>query len=180
MIYDLVDCNDPILREELAQFDFANPPTDPIQLAHDLAETMIHNEGLGLAANQMGLPYRVFAIRAQQIIVCFNPRIVDVSEEQIYLEEGCLSFPDLYIKIKRPAEIRVRYTEPNGNTVTKQFKGITARVFQHELDHLNGIVHTSRANRYHLEIARKRAKKPKNVNISSQARSALTHLELNI
>lgn len=159
MIHELIDCNDPILRNAIDTFDFADPPTDPIELAHALAQTMIANNGLGLSANQIGLPYRVFAMTGDPITVCFNPRIVDVSEETIVLEEGCLSFPGLFVKIKRPKRIKVRYTEPNGNTVTKTFDGMTARIFQHELDHLNGIRYIERANKIHLEQARKAAKK---------------------
>lgn len=158
MTYPLVDCNDPILKQEIEKFDFQKPPMDPIELAHILAETMIKENGLGLSANQIGLPYRAFAIKAEQIIVCFNPQIVDTSTEQLYLEEGCLSFPLLFVKVKRPKKIKVRYTEPNGNVVTKIFDGLTARVFQHELDHLNGIVYTSRANRIHLDQAKKKLK----------------------
>lgn len=159
MIHELIDCNDPVLRTPIGNFDFTNPPVDPIELAHDLAQTVIHHNGLGLAANQIGLPYRAFAIKADKIIVCFNPRIVDTSTEEIYLEEGCLSFPDLFVKIKRPRRIKVRYTEPNGNVVTTTWEGMTARVFQHELDHLDGIVHINRANRIHVEQAKKQLKK---------------------
>ena len=161
MTHQLVPCTDPILKHPLDKFDFQNPPMDPIELAHVLAETMIRENGLGLSANQIGLPYRVFAIKAEQIIVCYNPIIVDSSEEQIYLEEGCLSFPLLFVKVKRPKTVKVRYTEPNGNIVTKVFDGLTARVFQHELDHLNGIVYTSRANGLHLEQAKKKLKQIK-------------------
>jgi peptide deformylase len=159
MIRELVPCTDPILKQPLERFDFENPPMDPIELAHDLAETMIANNGLGLSANQMGLPYRAFAMTGEKIVVCFNPMVVDTSTETVMLEEGCLSFPLLFIKVKRPKKIKVRYTEPNGNIVTKVFDGMTARVFQHELDHLDGVVYTSRANSYHIEQARKAKKK---------------------
>jgi peptide deformylase len=161
MIRELLDCNDPFLKQPVERFDFSNPPTDPLELAIDLAETCLHHNGLAIAATQVGLPYRVFVIRGEEIITCFNPTIVDQSAETIILEEGCLSFPGLFVKVKRPKKIKVRYTEPNGNTVTQVFDGFTARVFQHELDHLNGIVYTSRANRFHLEQARKRVKKPR-------------------
>lgn len=159
MIRDLVDCKDPILKEATPTFDFQNPPTDPIELAHDLAQTLIQHSGIGLAAPQIGLPYRAFAMMGEKIIVCFNPKIVDTSTEQLYLEEGCLSYPEFILKVKRPKKIKVRYTEPNGNIETKVFDGMTARVFQHELDHLDGIVYTSRANKIHLEQARKAKKK---------------------
>jgi peptide deformylase len=159
MIRNLVDYKDPILKEATPTFDFQNPPTDPIELAHDLAQTLIQNNGIGLAAPQIGLPYRAFAMMGEKIIVCFNPKIVDTSTEQLYLEEGCLSFPEFILKVKRPKKIKVRYTEPNGNVETKVFDGMTARVFQHELDHLDGIVYTGKANKIHLEQARKAKKK---------------------
>jgi peptide deformylase len=116
--------------------------------------------GLGLAANQVGVPYRVFAMRGQpQNFVCFNPRIVLPSSEQIILDEGCLSFPGLVVKVKRPRHIRVRFDTPNGDTRTETFIGMSARVFQHELDHLNGLLYFNKANRYHKEIALKKWKK---------------------
>jgi len=157
-ILPLVDKNDLILKTELEYFDFSNPPTDPIQLARDLAETMIENKGLGLAANQVGLPYRAFVINGEQILACFNPKIVDSSADQVYMLEGCLSHPGLSVKIKRPAVIKVRFTVPNGETRTEKFEGLTARVFQHELDHLNGIVHINRASVIHKEQAFKQMK----------------------
>jgi peptide deformylase len=159
MIHELVDKHHPILKTELEKFDFQNPPTDPIQLAHDLAETMLDKGGVGIAANQIGLPYRAFAMLAEQIIVCFNPILLSASDDSIVLEEGCLSQPNLFVKIKRPQHIRVRYTEPNGNVITEKFGGMTARIFQHELDHLNGMLYTKRANKIHLDQARKNAKK---------------------
>ena len=158
MIYDLVDCNDPILKTKMGPFDFTNPPIDPLELMENLAETMIHNGGIGLAANQCGLPYRAFIMYGAELIPVFNPRIVDQDPDMIYLEEGCLSYPNFLVKVKRPRTIKVRYTEPNGQTLTRVFDGITARIFQHELDHLDGINYQQRANRIHLEKARKDAK----------------------
>jgi len=160
MILDLVSSNDPILREEIPDFDFANPPCDPIQLAKDLTETMISNNGLGLSANQCGLRHRVFVMNGNPVYACFNPRIVDQTDTNIILlDEGCLSFPNLYLKVKRPRTIKVRFTQPNGETVTQKFDGITARCFLHELDHLNGVVFTSKVNTYYLEKGMKYKKK---------------------
>jgi peptide deformylase len=113
--------------------------------------------GLGLAAVQVGVPYNIFAMRGNpENFVCFNPRIVQASEQQIVLEEGCLSYPGLIVKVKRPQHVRVRFQTPNGDTLTKQFTGMTARVFQHEMDHLNGVVYFNRASRYHREKALKK------------------------
>lgn len=173
MIHQLVPSTDPILRQPVEQFDFSNPPTDPIQLAHDLAETMIANNGLGLSANQAGLPYRAFAVMAEKIIVLFNPKIVDYSEETLYMEEGCLSYPNLFIKVKRPKAIKIRYTEPNGNTITTTFGGLTARVIQHEYDHMEGITYTQRANRIHVDQAKKRLKLGKIPKVTTNYMDAL-------
>lgn len=151
-----------ILQTELERFDFENPPTDPIKLAHTLSEAVIEHKGMGLAANQLGLPYRAFVIRSSPMLVIFNPIVVDISSEMSYLEEGCLSYPNLAIKIKRPKAIKVRYTQPNGEIVTRSFNGLTARVFLHELDHLNGIAHIDRATGFHKEQAIKAIKKAQN------------------
>lgn len=156
---DLVASNDPILREEMPRFNFKDPPMDPHEIAHILAQTMIKNDGYGLSANQVGLPYRVFVVIGSPILCCFNPRIVDVSEDELTMEEGCLSYPGLYVKIKRPQVIRIRYTRPDGETVTEQYQDLTARVMLHELDHLNGICHLNRANKFHLDQAKAKMKK---------------------
>lgn len=158
MKYELIDCNDPILKTEIEPFDFSNPPIDPLELVTNLAETMLHHGGIGLSANQCGLPYRVFIMKGTELIPCFNPRIVDMSSETIVLEEGCLSYPNFFVKVKRPRRIKVRFTEPNGKTSTHVYDGMTARIFQHELDHLNGIAYIKRANKLHLERARQQQK----------------------
>jgi len=155
-IYNLVSKNDSILKEKIEPFDFSKPPVDPKELAENLVATMVRHNGLGLAANQCGLRYRAFAVNTHpNYLVCFNPRIVDFSKEENLLDEGCLSFPYLIIKIKRPRGIRVRFTDYTGETFTEKFDGITARIFQHEADHLEGIVFTSKANWFHMQKAEK-------------------------
>jgi peptide deformylase len=158
-ILTLVSKDEPILHMKLERFNFETPPTDPIQLAKDLTETMIDRNGLGLAANQCGLPYRVFVIKANPVFACFNPHIVDFGEEISDLEEGCLTYPGLYLKIKRPTNVRVRFTHPNGVTDTHKFAGLTSRIFQHEYDHLEGKRFTDLAGKLQLQIAIKKAAK---------------------
>lgn len=160
----LVPPNDPILTKPCDVFDFSNPPIDPIEFAKDLIKTMYDSNGIGLSANQVGIPYRVFAMRgAPENFVCFNPKLVQPSEMEVILEEGCLTYQGLLVKIKRPQHIRVRFTTPNGETLTKQFTGMTARTFQHELDHLDGIIFYNRANRYHRDQALRKWKNHKEV-----------------
>lgn len=156
----LVPYNDPMLTQVCEPFDFMNPPFDPIEFSKEFIKFMYESKGIGLAANQIGVPYRIFAMRGDpENFVCFNPRIVQPSEEEIVLEEGCLTYPNVFVKIKRPRHVRVRFDTPNGDTLTKQFTGISARIFQHELDHLDGIIFYNKANRYHREQALKKWKK---------------------
>ena len=147
---------DPNLSVPTTKFDFSNPPTDPIGLARQLADTMLANNGLGIAANQCGLNYRVFAIKSNPIICCFNPIIVDSSSDSAYMEEGCLSYPGLIVKVKRSSLIKVRYTQPNGEVITDKFSGLTARIFQHELSHLNCRTMFDDCSMLEKERARKR------------------------
>jgi peptide deformylase len=135
----LVPDTDPALHTRTEEFDFQNPPIDPVEMAHILAQALIKYKGVGISANQLGLPYRVFAMATNPITVCFNPRLVDVGSEMVTLDEGCLSFPGAFVKIKRHKNIKARYTLPNGETVTNTFTGMTARIFQHEYDHQEGL-----------------------------------------
>jgi peptide deformylase len=151
----LVPCDDPLLSTELEPFDFSNPPIDPIELTKVMFDMMSKHNGLGLSANQLGLPYRAFIMRGNPSIVCFNPKIVDASSVHSVMEEGCLTYPLLFVKIRRPSAIKVRYTNELGEVKTEKFTGITARCFQHELDHLNGINYLERANKYHLDKAKR-------------------------
>jgi peptide deformylase len=158
-VYPLIGEKDPILHQKIERFDFDNPPINPVILYRNMGRSLIEYNGLGLAAPQVGLSYRFFVMRAEKIIGVFNPIIVDKSDKEIILEEGCLSYDLLFIKVKRPETIRVRYTTPDGVTSTHTLGGMTARVFQHEYDHLEGITYHNRANKLHLEMALKKRKK---------------------
>lgn len=155
MIYDLIPENSEILKTKIERFNFSDPPINPTELAINLTETMLEHKGAGLSANQCGLLYRVFVIKSNPVIACFNPIIVGRGEKMEILEEGCLSYPGYYIKVKRPKAIKMRFTLPNGETRTEIFSGLTARVMQHEYDHLEGINFKSLASTYHREKANK-------------------------
>lgn len=158
MVLDLVDEFDPILREEIPAFDFKDPPCDPVELANNLIETLHHHKGLGLSSNQCGLKYRAFALWSADPLVCFNPRILDVTTEQIMLEESCVTYPNMVLKVKRPTIIKVRFQNCYGEMFNEKFIGMTSRVFQHELDHLNGINFLTKANPVHVQRARNQQK----------------------
>jgi len=145
-----------ILKVPCEPFNFENPPEDPLELTKNLIETMYDANGIGLAANQVGLNYRLFVMRGTEDsgdFSCFNPRIVWLSDEHILLEEGCLSYPGVVVKIKRPRHVRLRFEAPSGETITHKFTGITARVIQHEMDHLNGVLFYNNANKYYRDRA---------------------------
>ena len=150
---------DKILREKTIPFDFENPPMDPQKLFNDMVKVMMEKKGLGLSAVQLGIPYRVFIFGnyydEKEIYSVFNPKIVDFGSEMKYYEEGCLSFPGIFCKIKRHSEIRARFSDWQGNTDTFKFRDVTAQVFQHEYDHLEGITFKQRANRIHWQKAKK-------------------------
>jgi peptide deformylase len=153
MIYELVKPDHHLLFTKLERFNFTEPPIHPVELANNLIETMVHNKGIGLSANQVGLPYRVFVLHSVEPLALFNPSIVDSTTEEVKLDEGCLTYPNLFLPIKRPSVIKVRYQDAFGEFHTEKFIGMTARCVQHELDHLNGIDYTKRANAIHLTRA---------------------------
>lgn len=145
-----------VLTKPSQAFDFKNPPFDPIEFSKQLGEAMLDNGGVGISACQIDVPYSIFALRSVPMIVCFNPKIVDYSGSITPLEEGCLSFPGISLKIKRHDRIRLRYQEPNGEMQLKTFEGYTAHVIQHETDHCNGVLFFQRANRFHRDRANRR------------------------
>tara|TARA_R110000772_G_scaffold2311_11_gene8020 strand:- start:1746 stop:2408 length:663 start_codon:yes stop_codon:yes gene_type:complete len=148
-----------MLDDVMPDFDFANPATDPVKLAHKLINIVRVKKALGISANQLGLPYRVFVMQSDPVFVCFNPVVTYYSDDGAVLDEACLSWPGVGVKIKRPVSIRVRFKDPYGNACTKQFTGMAARVFQHEFDHLNGIRYYDRAVPFHKERFKKNWKK---------------------
>ena len=121
---------------------------DRHHLSRVLIDNMIHHNGIGISANQIGIWERAFAmvrdIENNEVIVCFNPRIVKSYSEEVEMEEGCLSYPDLFLKIKRPDKIVVKYEDENKKTHKIKLEGLASRVFQHEYDHMEGIDFTQR------------------------------------
>ena len=154
--YNLVDEGSDILSTKMERFDFNDPPIDPEELGKDLLAHMRYFGGIGLSANQLGLPYRVFVMEGDPGFVCFNPRITAHAGDEVLLEEGCLSYPGLYIKKKRPAMIRCNFQDPYGNSITKRFSGISSRIFQHEFEHLEGANFLEGVSRLALDNARRK------------------------
>jgi peptide deformylase len=144
-LFDLVSETDPILKEVMPEFDFDNSPVNPVDFASTLVETCKANHGLGLSANQCGFKYRVFVMgHGDEYVAFFNPKLISAKGE-IHMPEGCLSFPLLMLRITRPQTIEVEYQDYTGTKKTATYSGMSARCWLHELDHMNGIVYTSRA-----------------------------------
>lgn len=172
--FDLVPNDSPILKQKLENFNFENPPVDPDEFASTLVETCKKLNGLGLSANQCGFPHRVFVMGSDDnFIACFNPKLISVEGES-HMPEGCLSFTFLQLNITRPKKITVEYQDWKGEKHTATFDGLTARVFLHELDHMEGIVYTSRAKPLALQSGYKKMEKNKRKYIS-QIMKQVTH-----
>jgi peptide deformylase len=159
-IFPLVHESDTILKKVMPNFDFVNPPVNPNEFASTLVETCKAHNGYGLSANQCGFEYRVFvAGHGDNYVAYFNPVIESFSTTESHMPEGCLSFPFLGFHITRPEEIFVTYQDFNGEKHTEKFNGLTARIIQHELDHLNGVVYTSRVKPLALQQGLKKREK---------------------
>ena len=122
---------------------------DRHHLSKILIDNMIHYEGIGISANQIGIWERAFAmirdLEHSEVIVCFNPRIIKSYNEEVEMEEGCLSYPDVFLKVKRPDKIVVKYEDENKKIHKMKLSGLASRVFQHEYDHMEGIDFTQRS-----------------------------------
>lgn len=130
------------------------------KLVADMFETMYEAPGVGLAAVQVGVPKRIVTIDAtrgeeeKQPFVLINPEILWASDEKSVLEEGCLSIPDYIDEVERSAKAKVRFLDLEGRTIEVEAEGLFARVMQHEIDHINGILfidHLSKLKRDRVE-----------------------------
>ncbi len=160
----LVSSDDKVLKQPASAWDFETDG-DAKALEVDLVQAMVENKGLGLAAPQVGISKRVFAIHLKdQVPFCmFNPRIVIVGDDKPMVEgaEGCLSFPDLFLKVKRYTWLSVEYFDRMGQKCIMELSDMDARCFQHELDHLNGVCFTDKISQLKLALAKKKLQKRK-------------------
>ena len=186
---NLVHESDPILKSEPSPWDFKNSlgiirrldiendtwyksgevisDTLDIQdtlkaadLYDMLIQHMVYHKGIGLSANQIGIPFKVFSmmVNDKDVICCFNPKIIKESNEQVVLSEGCLSFPQLFLKIRRPEEVWVEYQNADGDEINAHFEELAARIFQHEMDHMNGTIFLDKESKVFLQSARRKQK----------------------
>ena len=148
MILKLIPNTHPMLHERICPCNKCIAKIARHDVAKILVENMHHYGGIGLSANQIGMYVRAFAmikdLEYNEVIVCFNPRIIKKYNDSVWCEEGCLSFPDEIINIQRPDRIVVKYEDEDKKEHKIKLDGLAARVFQHEFDHLEGIDFTER------------------------------------
>ena len=174
MKYELLPPTDPRVLSSIAPFNIEDfKKQEKVELKEfvdNMFETMKHYGGIGLSANQVGKPYRMFIMGDHPQIhkgkkwVCINPSIVQVSKQVTRMKEGCLTFPFLFLDIERPSAIKVKYLDENLKEQEEEMIGIVARCFQHENDHMQGTVFTELVSKFKLDYAiKKRDKEIKRV-----------------
>jgi len=156
---NLVFEGSPILQSVAQPYIFGEEDTE--KLATEMYETMILGKGIGLSAPQIGRSERFFIIGDEVGIIQFvlNPEIASMSMEKDEGPEGCLSYPGLYLPIKRSHKISARFQDFRGDWQEREFEGLWARVFAHEYDHLDGVCFVTHVSKLKLDIGRRRQHK---------------------
>ena len=160
----LLEPNNLILRTHM---ESVSKDCDREKVRQDLIDSMEHYQGVGLSANQIGIMERVFImyedVTIRKILTCFNPKILETSKEQILMDEGCLSWPGLWLQVRRPDGIEATYEDENGELQEITLFGLECRIFQHEMDHMEGTNFTKKVSKMRLSRAKKRQQKRKKV-----------------
>ena len=153
---------DPILKKKCRQVN--NIDETLVTLTENMIETMYKASGLGLAANQVGVSSGLFVIdvgierEKRDPVVIINP-VITASEDEILGEEGCLSIPEMFAEVKRAQRVEVKGHDLNGNEVRYEAEGFLARAFQHEMDHLNGVLLLDNLSKVKRDILKRKFKK---------------------
>ena len=168
-ILKLVPPSDPRVRSAVAPFtddmlkehDFK----DRKELSEEMFKSMARYGGIGLSANQVGLPFNMFVLGNHLSLenglkmACFNPMIVSTSEETIMMKEGCLTYPFLFLNIKRPRKSVFKYEDSEGKLQEAHLDGMMSRICQHEYDHILGRNFVEHVSKFKLKRAEEKAKK---------------------
>jgi len=151
----------PMLLQKIPEYDVSRLPNPVLgKLIKRLKMTMKLHGGIGLSANQCGVFERVFVIGANDAVwACINPKIINASPDLIRDREGCLSFPGLALNVERHSWVEAEFINEECKVVQMRFEGLTARCYQHELDHMDGIRFTNHVKPLALQMAKKQQKK---------------------
>ena len=170
---ELIPNNHPSLKQRL---QVCSEDLDRQKMKDDLIACMEKNNGVGLSANQVGVDERVFVmysdVKKREVIACFNPYITEYSEEKIIMDEGCLTWPGIWLKVERSEGIVCNFEDEAGEHVQCTMHGLESRIFQHEYDHMEGTNFTRKVSRLKLDMARKRAAKMKKKSLLVQSRDS--------
>jgi len=162
-IKPLIILPDPVLRQLSKPVERVDD--DLRKLADDMLETMYDAPGIGLAAIQIGIPLRLLVIDLAKEgeepapMVAINPEIVQSSDERSTYEEGCLSIPDYYAEVERPATVRAKFLDRDGKQQEITAEGLLATCLQHEIDHLNGVLFIDHISRLKRDMVMRKFKK---------------------
>ena len=159
-ICKLIEAKNPIMKVRLSG---CSSDLDRNDVEEKLSDSMKQYNGIGLSANQIGIMERVFVmysdVKKRETITCFNPKIVTQSDTKILMDEGCLTYPGLWLKVKRPDGIEVEYEDKNGEIQNQAMFGLECRIFLHEYDHMEGTNFTQKVSKIKLNRALKRRSK---------------------
>ena len=159
-ICKLIEAENPIMKVRLSG---CSPDLDRDDVEEKLLDSMKNYNGIGLSANQIGIMERVFVmysdVKKRETITCFKPKIVTQSDTKILMDEGCLTYPGLWLKVKRPDGIEVEYEDKNGEMQHQAMFGLECRIFLHEYDHMEGTNFTQKVSKIKLNRALKRRSK---------------------
>lgn len=159
---NLIKYPNKLLDTKLDEIDLENLDFDPKELKDQMTNFMLENDGIGLAANQVGLNKRLFVMtdRAKtESILCMNPTILQHTAAATEELEGCLSFPNMWVKVKRPSEVLVHFYDEDLVEQIFKMDGHNARVYLHEMDHTLGITFKDRVSGTRWDMAKRKAKK---------------------
>ena len=156
----LIESDSPSLKVKLGS---CSEDLNRMELKMKLVDHMKFYQGIGLSANQIGIMERVFVmysdVKKRETITCFNPEIVTKSDTEILMDEGCLTYPGLWLKVKRPDGIEVQYEDKSGEIQHQAMFGLECRIFLHEYDHMEGMDFTQKVSKIKLNRALKRRSK---------------------
>lgn len=149
------------LDKQLKDVDLENPGFDPKELKQQMVELMLSSNGIGLSASQVGIDAQLFVMgdSATNSTLCINPTILQYTEETVVDVEGCLSFPNIFVKVKRPKEILAKFYNENLEEQVVKISGYSARCYLHEWDHLQGVTFKDRVSKLKWDMAVKKSRK---------------------
>lgn len=161
-LLEIKNCLDPVLRKLCLPIE--NIDGELVTLAENMVETTLAAPGVGLAANQIGLPWRLFVVNIgvetdkDNLVTVVNPEITAMEGSELG-EEGCLSIPDVIAEVNRASQIEIKGYDLDGNEVRYEAQGYLARAFQHEMDHLNGVLFWDNLGKVKRDILKRKFKK---------------------